>query len=121
MSWWVSSGSSACGGSSSLTYSGVSCRSRRAGRRLRGGGTRAAAAAGGLGRGGVQEDEGPQLLGHVPQQLLRDGHVDVELADVDLRRLAAWIDCNAVFHGSYDPADQVRRLADQQVAMPEIQ
>jgi len=66
--------------------------------------------------GGQYGARGSRLM-----KLLRDGHEDVRLGDADLRRLAAWIDCNAVFHGSYDPADQARQLAGQQPAMPEIQ
>ncbi len=66
--------------------------------------------------GGQYGARGSRLL-----KLLRDGHEDVQLDDADWRRLAAWIDCNAVFHGSYDPADQARQLAGQRLAMPEIQ
>jgi len=32
-----------------------------------------------------------------------------------------WIDLNAVFHGSYDPAEQARQCAGQSIRMPEIQ
>jgi len=53
--------------------------------------------------------------------MLRAGHGDVALGDSDWRRLAAWIDCNAVFFGAYDPADQARQVAGQPLAMPEIQ
>jgi hypothetical protein len=37
------------------------------------------------------------------------------------RRLAAWIDCNAVFYGSFAPADQAKQLAGQPIATPAIQ
>jgi hypothetical protein len=53
--------------------------------------------------------------------MLRAGHEEAKLGDADLRRLAAWIDCNAVFHGSYDPVEQGRQLAGERLAMPEIQ
>ncbi|MCU0980602.1 MAG: hypothetical protein MUF25_15740 [Pirellulaceae bacterium] len=60
-------------------------------------------------------------LGSRLMKLLRDGHEDVKLSEADLRRLAAWIDCNAIFHGSYDPAEQAKQLAGERIAMPEIQ
>jgi hypothetical protein len=60
-------------------------------------------------------------LGSRLMKMLRAGHEEAKLSDADLRRLAAWIDCNAVFHGSYDPAEQARQLAGERLAMPEIQ
>jgi hypothetical protein len=54
-------------------------------------------------------------------KMLRAGHEGVTLDDADLRWLAAWIDCNAVFYGSFDPADQAKQLAGQPIPMPEIQ
>ena len=54
-------------------------------------------------------------------KMLRAGHNDVKLTDADLRRLAAWIDCNAVFYGSFDPAEQSKQLAGEPIAMPPIQ
>jgi cytochrome c553 len=53
--------------------------------------------------------------------LLRKGHYDAKLTAEDLRRLAAWIDMNAIFYGTNDPADQARQLRGEPVAMPEIQ
>ena len=41
-------------------------------------------------------------------RLLRDGHEDVRLRDDDLRRLALWIDLNAIFYGVNLPDDQAR-------------
>ncbi|MBM3861329.1 MAG: hypothetical protein FJ395_17010 [Verrucomicrobia bacterium] len=49
------------------------------------------------------------------------GHNNVKLSDDDIRRLAAWIDCNAIFYGVYDSDGQAKQLAGQPVAMPEIQ
>jgi cytochrome c553 len=66
--------------------------------------------------GGVHGALGSRLM-----KMLRAGHNDVKLSDADLRRLAAWIDCNAVFYGSFDPADQAKQLAGQPIPMPEIQ
>ena len=60
-------------------------------------------------------------LGSRLMKILRAGHEEVKLSDHDLRRLAAWIDCNAVFYGSFDPAEQAKQLASQPIAMPEIQ
>ena len=54
-------------------------------------------------------------------QMLRTGHNDVQLTDRELRRLAAWIDCNAVFYGSFDSAEQAKQLAGERIGMPEIQ
>lgn len=50
-----------------------------------------------------------------------DGHKDVRLSDDDIRRLAAWIDLNAIFYGAYDPGQQAAQLAGQPIPMPEIQ
>ncbi|MCX6901053.1 MAG: hypothetical protein NT105_20455 [Verrucomicrobia bacterium] len=66
--------------------------------------------------GGVHCALGSRLM-----KMLRAGHNDVKLSDSDLRRLAAWIDCNAVFYGSFDPAEQAKQLAGQPISMPEIQ
>ena len=54
-------------------------------------------------------------------KLLRQGHYHVRLTSDDYRRLAAWIDLNAIFYGVYRPEDQARQLRGQPVAMPEIQ
>jgi hypothetical protein len=39
----------------------------------------------------------------------------------DFRRLAAWIDLNAIFYGVNAPEDQARQLRGEPIAMPEIQ
>jgi hypothetical protein len=54
-------------------------------------------------------------------QLLLDGHENVELSPDEIRRLAAWIDLNAIFYGVYDAEGQARQLAGKPVPMPEIQ
>ena len=51
----------------------------------------------------------------------RPGHYEVRLSDGEVRRLAAWIDLNAVFYGVYDPDGQARQLLGQTVGMPEVQ
>lgn len=54
-------------------------------------------------------------------RLLRQGHYGVQLAPDDYRRLAAWIDLNAIFYGVYRPEHQAQQLRGQPVPMPEIQ
>ncbi|MDD4869602.1 MAG: hypothetical protein PHR77_03510 [Kiritimatiellae bacterium] len=49
------------------------------------------------------------------------GHNNVKLSGDDVRRLALWIDLNAIFYGVYDSESQALQLAGQAVAMPEIQ
>jgi cytochrome c553 len=66
--------------------------------------------------GGVYGARGSRLM-----QLLLEGHEGVQLSDDAIRRLAAWIDLNAIFYGVYDADGQARQLAGQRVAMPEIQ
>jgi hypothetical protein len=45
----------------------------------------------------------------------------VALTDAEMRRIAAWIDCNSVFYGSYFPEVQAQELAGKAPPMPEIQ
>ena len=60
-------------------------------------------------------------LGSRLLKMLRAGHEDVKLSGHELRRLAAWIDCNAIFYGTFDSAEQAKQLAGERIAMPEIQ
>jgi hypothetical protein len=60
-------------------------------------------------------------LGSRLMKLAREDHHGVRLADADVRVLAAWIDCNAIFYGTFDSAEQAKQLAGERVAMPEIQ
>jgi hypothetical protein len=66
--------------------------------------------------GGIYGARGSRLL-----KILRDGHEKVVLTDAELRRIATWIDCNAIFYGSYFPAVQAQELAGKAPPMPEIQ
>ncbi len=66
--------------------------------------------------GGMYGARGSRLM-----RLLREGHEKVKLSAADLARLAAWIDLNAIFYGTNDPAAQARQLRGEVVAMPEIQ
>jgi hypothetical protein len=60
-------------------------------------------------------------LGSRLMKLLRQGHEDVQLTDAELRRLAAWIDLNAIFYGVNLPEAQARQLRGERLAMPSIQ
>jgi len=66
--------------------------------------------------GGLYGARGSRLM-----KLLREGHEDVQLGDDELRRLALWIDLNAIFYGINLPADQERMRRGETVGMPEIQ
>jgi len=68
--------------------------------------------------GGMYGSPGSRLL-----KILRSpkGHYKVKLSSDDIRRIAAWIDCNAIFYGVYDPKAQARQLKGLEVPMPEIQ
>ena len=66
--------------------------------------------------GGLYGARGSRLL-----RMLRKGHHDVKLEDHEWRRLAAWIDANAVFYGAYDPERQRLQMAGQAIEMPAIE
>jgi len=66
--------------------------------------------------GGMYGARGSRLL-----KMLRKGHNDVKLSPDEFRRLAAWIDCNAIFYGAYSPADQALQLRGEALPMPGIQ
>lgn len=50
-----------------------------------------------------------------------DGHEGVRLSDDDIRRLAAWIDLNAIFYGTYEPELQSVQLSGKPIPMPATQ
>jgi len=60
-------------------------------------------------------------LGSRLMKLLRAGHEEVNLNPTELRRLATWIDLNAIFYGANLAQDQARQLDGAIIAMPEIQ
>ncbi|MGO8749822.1 MAG: hypothetical protein ACLQNE_28085 [Thermoguttaceae bacterium] len=66
--------------------------------------------------GGMYGARGGRLI-----RLLAAGHEGVRLDAAELRRLAAWIDLNAIFYGVNRPQDQARQLRGESVPMPEIQ
>ena len=60
-------------------------------------------------------------LGSRLMKLLRQEHEGVKLSDRELRRVAAWIDLNAIFYGVNPTEDQARQLRGEPLAMPEVQ
>lgn len=53
--------------------------------------------------------------------LLLEGHYEVSLSREDIRRLATWMDTNALFYGTFDPADQARQQRGGRIAGPALQ
>jgi hypothetical protein len=66
--------------------------------------------------GGAYGAKGSKLM-----KMLRAGHHDVNIAPEDLRRIAEWIDNNAIFFGAYSPDDQARQLRGESLPMPALQ
>jgi len=60
-------------------------------------------------------------LGSRLMKILRAGHEKVRLTDDEIRRLAVWIDLNAVFYGAYSAEDQARQLRRERLPMPDVQ
>jgi mono/diheme cytochrome c family protein len=54
-------------------------------------------------------------------KLLRKGHYDVSLSPTDYDRLATWMDANALFYGTFDPADQARQRRGERIAGPKLE
>ena len=53
--------------------------------------------------------------------LLRQGHADVALPAADFERLVTWMDANALFYGTFDPADQARQRKGELIAGPKVE
>ncbi|MCS7238167.1 MAG: hypothetical protein NZ899_07860, partial [Thermoguttaceae bacterium] len=51
-------------------------------------------------------------------KLLLSGHGDVTLSTEEIAALATWMDTNALFYGTFDPADQARQLRGEEIAGP---
>ena len=66
--------------------------------------------------GGLYGARGSRLIA-----LLRKGHEEVSLDAEEFRRLAQWIDCNAIFYGAYLPEEQERLLRGERLPMPALQ
>ncbi|MDO4587290.1 MAG: hypothetical protein Q4C95_08340 [Planctomycetia bacterium] len=54
-------------------------------------------------------------------QMIKNGHENVQLSADEMRRLATWVDMNAIFYGVNNWEDQERQRNGEIVAMPEIQ
>jgi hypothetical protein len=67
--------------------------------------------------GGVDGARGSGLVG-----MLKEGHNGVKLSGEEMRRIATWIDLNAVFYGVYAPAEQLAMQREgRPVPMPDDQ
>jgi hypothetical protein len=53
--------------------------------------------------------------------LLHRGHHQVALSREDYERLATWMDANALFYGTFDPADQARQQRGERIAGPKLE
>ena len=66
----------------------------------------------------------PDLFGARPSPLMtliQRRHNDVALSDDELRRLATWMDANALFYGTFDPEDQQRQRRGEMIAGPALE
>jgi hypothetical protein len=53
--------------------------------------------------------------------LLRRGHEQVALSGAELERFVTWMDANALFYGTFDPAGQARQLRGEPIAGPALE
>ena len=53
--------------------------------------------------------------------LLDAGHGDVALNGEEMERLVTWMDANALFYGTFDPADQARQQRGERIAGPALE
>ena len=54
-------------------------------------------------------------------RMLMKGHNKVELSPSDLDRLVTWMDANALFYGTFDPADQQRQRRGEKIDGPAVE
>jgi len=59
-------------------------------------------------------------LGSRLTKLLRERHGDVRLDAEEWERLVTWMDANALFYGTFDPADQKRQKRGERIAGPRL-
>jgi hypothetical protein len=70
----------------------------------------------------VSPPAGPiSAMGSGLVKLLKNGHHKVRLSDDEWRRVAAWIDLNAVFYGSNDRRQNEKELLGGPIPMPDVQ
>jgi len=53
--------------------------------------------------------------------LLKTGHYKVKLSADEIERLATWMDTNALFYGTFDPADQKRQQRGHRIEGPKLE
>ena len=54
-------------------------------------------------------------------RMLEEGHENVVLDEDDWDRINTWIDANALFYGTFDPADQARQLRGERIGGPALE
>lgn len=54
-------------------------------------------------------------------QLLLQGHYGVKLSQEDWERLYTWMDCNVLFYGTFNLADQQRQQRGEAIAGPDLE
>jgi hypothetical protein len=54
-------------------------------------------------------------------QLLSEGHEGIQLSEGEYKRLIIWMDTNALFYGTFDPADQRRQQRGERIAGPKLE
>ena len=54
-------------------------------------------------------------------QLLSDGHEGVQLSEQEYESVITWMDANALFYGTFDPADQRRQQRGERITGPMLQ
>jgi hypothetical protein len=67
---------------------------------------------------------GPDHFGARASPLMKKllaGHQEVKLTAEDVARLVTWMDANALFYGTFNPADQARQRKGELIAGPDVQ
>ena len=59
--------------------------------------------------------------GSAVTRFLEKGHYKVELTAAEMNRLVTWMDANALFYGTFDPADQARQRRGERIEGPKLQ
>jgi hypothetical protein len=54
-------------------------------------------------------------------EILLNGHYDVHLSEENRERLATWMDCNALFYGTFNSDDQKRQQMGEIIAGPDLE
>ncbi len=50
-----------------------------------------------------------------------EAHYNVRLSAAEWERVVTWMDANALFYGTFDPADQARQLRGERIAGPKLE